>query len=152
MDYSKNLRGIILSSPTLVGQLENNLINKTWSVIMAVTLEEFKKATMALESALSKPKDDITRDATILRFEFCVELAWKTSRKLMGSSTTAPKQVVREMAQNKLIQDVDIWLVAIDQRNISSHTYNEELADKVYDFAKSFMSKLKDLIVNLEKV
>jgi nucleotidyltransferase substrate binding protein (TIGR01987 family) len=119
---------------------------------MAVTLEEFKKATIALESALSKPKDDITRDATIQRFEFCVELAWKTSRKLMGSSTTAPKQVVREMAQNKLIQDVDIWLVAIDQRNISSHTYNEELADKVYDFAKSFMSKLKDLIANLEKV
>jgi len=118
---------------------------------MAVSLAEFEKAVLALEKALSLEKTDITRDASIQRFEFCVELAWKSSRKVMGSATTAPKQVVREMAQNSLIKDVDFWLQAIDQRNLSSHTYNEALADQVYQFASDFLSKAQNLLEQLKK-
>jgi nucleotidyltransferase substrate binding protein (TIGR01987 family) len=117
---------------------------------MAVSLAEYDKAVSALARALALPEDDITRDATIQRFEFCVELAWKLSRKLMGTTTTAPKQVIREMAQNGLVDDVALWLEAIDQRNLSSHTYNEQLARQVYDFAGRFLGALQSLLARLQ--
>jgi len=99
---------------------------------MAVTIVKYQKAVKKLKEAPAQEKNEFILDSVIQRFEFCVELAWKTSRKVMGTATTAPKQVIREMAQNKMIEDVNIWLQAIDQRNLSSHTYNEELAEKVY--------------------
>lgn len=122
---------------------------------MSVSIYELKKATMALEAALNAEKTDLNRDATIQRFEFCVELAWKTSKKIMGTSTTAPKQVIREMAQNGLLLDeeeVAFWLLSIDQRNLSSHTYNEVLAEKVYAFAQVFLPKAQGLIVKIEEL
>lgn len=109
---------------------------------MAVLFSQFDKAVDKLKNAIAQPKDEFIRDSVIQRFEFCVELAWKMSRKGMGTTTTAPKDVVREMAQNKLISDVKLWLEAIDMRNLSSHTYNEELAEKVYAFSVSFLPEL----------
>jgi len=41
----------------------------------------------------------------------------------MGSASTAPKEVIREMAQNSYVDDVALWLKAFDQVNLSSHTY-----------------------------
>jgi nucleotidyltransferase substrate binding protein (TIGR01987 family) len=118
---------------------------------MAVSKEEFSKALDSLEASINEAKTDITRDATIQRFEFCVELAWKTSKKVMGTSTSAPKQVIREMAQANLITDVDFWLKSIDQRNLSSHTYNEDLAEEVYNFAKEFLPKAQALLERINK-
>ena len=48
---------------------------------MPVTLVEFKKAVNSLKQALDLEKNDIVRDATIQRFEFSVELAWKSAKK-----------------------------------------------------------------------
>ena len=117
---------------------------------MAVSLEELSKALVSLEEALTVEKTDISRDASIQRFEFCVELAWKSARKVMGTSTTAPKQVIREMAQSGLIEDVEFWLKSIDQRNLSSHTYIQKLAEEVYAFAKSFLNPAKQLLTKLQ--
>lgn len=119
---------------------------------MAVSIAEYEKALASLERALSETKTDITRDASIQRFEFCVELAWKTARKLTGASATSPKQVIREMAQAGLIDDVHLWLEAIDQRNLSSHTYNEDLAEKVYSFIQKFLPFAQDLSQKLHSL
>lgn len=117
---------------------------------LAFSIFELKKAVANLEKALNEPKNEFLRDSVIQRFEFCVELAWKTSKKAMGTSTTAPKDVIREMAQSRYIVDVDIWLRSIDMRNLSSHTYKEEVAESVYAFAKSFLGPLQALCRLLE--
>lgn len=116
---------------------------------MTVNLEEFAKALESLRQGLAAPKSDLSRDASIQRFEFCVELAWKSARRGMGTVTTAPKAVIREMARNGLIEDVEFWLQAIEHRNLSSHTYREELAEEVYAFAKEFLPKALDLLERL---
>ncbi len=118
---------------------------------MAVSLNEFEKTLLSLERALGEPESDLIRDATIQRFEFCVELAWKTAKKHMGSATPAPKQIVREMAQAGLIDDVEYWLSAIDQRNLSAHTYNEDLSKEVYAFARNFFHRGQDLLARLKR-
>ena len=115
------------------------------------TSSEFSKAVHRLKDALSQPKDEFIRDSVIQRFEFCIELGWKTSKKLMGSATVAPKDIVREMAQSQYIQDVGVWLKAIDMRNLSSHTYKEPLAEQVYEFARDFLPHLENLVGILEK-
>lgn len=112
---------------------------------MSVSQDEYQKALKALQEVLALPKTDVTRDAAIQRFEFTVELAWKTCKKLMGTASTAPKEVIREMAQNGFITDVTFWLVAIDKRNLSSHTYNSTLADEVFDFAIRFAAEAQKL-------
>ncbi len=119
---------------------------------MAVSLNELSKALVSLEEALTAKKTDISRDASIQRFEFCVELSWKSAKKVMGTSATAPKQVVREMAQSGLIKDVEFWLKSIDQRNLSSHTYNKKLAEEVYAFAESFLNPAKLLLRKLQAI
>lgn len=106
---------------------------------MAVSIEEYSKALKSLAQALSLPKNDIVRDASIQRFEFCIELAWKTAKKMMGTTTSAPKQVIREMAQNGFIDEVEPWFEFLEARNMSSHTYDEVLADKVYAEAIRFL-------------
>lgn len=63
----------------------------------------------------------------------------------------APKDVAREMAQSGYIDDVSLWLQSIDMRNLSSHTYKEDLAEQVYAFACAFIPHLKALLARLEK-
>ena len=117
---------------------------------MTTSLAEFKKAVRRLEEALAKPKDEFLRDSVIQRFELSIELAWKTAKKVMGTNRSAPKLVVREMAENGLIENVELWLQSVDMRNLSTHTYREDLAEKVYGFAKAFLPELKDLLPKLE--
>lgn len=117
---------------------------------MAVSLEELSKALVSLEEALNVKKTDISRDASIKRFGFCVDLSWKSAKKVMGTSATAPKQVIREMAQNGLIENVEFWLKSIDQRNLSSYAYHEKLAEEVCAFAESFLSPAKQLHLKLQ--
>lgn len=116
---------------------------------MAVTFAQYEKAVAQLSAAIAKPKDEFIRDSVIQRFEFCTELAWKVSKKAMGTSTAAPKEVIREMAQSSLIIEVQKWLLAIDMRNLSSHTYNEDIAERVYNFAIDFLPEFVALSTKL---
>jgi nucleotidyltransferase substrate binding protein (TIGR01987 family) len=118
---------------------------------MSVSIEEFEKAVVSLEQVLIRPSDDVVRDASIQRFEFCMELAWKTARKVMGTQSSAPKQVIREMAQNGYIDDVQVWFDALEKRNQTSHTYNEDLANEVFLFLKQFSKQFRILVINLKK-
>ena len=115
-------------------------------------MDELKKALDSLARVLSEPKSDIARDAAIQRFEFSVELSWKASKKIMGSHSSAPKMIVREMATSGFIDDVTFWLEAIDKRNLSSHTYQEALAEEVYEFAIDFLPEARKLWDRLEKI
>jgi nucleotidyltransferase substrate binding protein (TIGR01987 family) len=106
---------------------------------MKPNVVEYEKALSQLAAALREPKTDLVRDATIQRFEFCVELAWKTARRALGTASTAPRVVIREMADQKLIADPEPWFDFLDGRNLSSHTYREDIAEKVYGIAQHFL-------------
>jgi nucleotidyltransferase substrate binding protein (TIGR01987 family) len=116
---------------------------------MTVSLDEFERAIIALERALALPLDDVVRDASIQRFEFCIELAWKTARKVMGTQSTAPKQVVRDMHHNDLVDSPQPWFEALEHRNLSVHTYNEDVAQQVYGFAQRFAPEFRALLTRL---
>lgn len=117
---------------------------------MQPSYTEFEKALKALDEALREPKNSIVRDASIQRFEFCVDLAWKTAKKMLGTSSSAPKLVIREMADNGLIDQPEEWFAFLEARNLSSHTYKEALAEKVYAVAKDFLPNGQSLLKKLK--
>jgi len=124
---------------------------------VAVSVAELQKVLGALEEALSyhgKATDEVVakmyRDACIQRFEFCIELAWKVSGRILGSSSTTAKPVLREMAQNGLITNLNLWFDFIDARNNSSHTYDEDLAKSVFEIIEKFLPEGQSLIKALQ--
>ncbi len=131
---------------------------------MAVTIEELEKATKSLEISILLLRDAIQkqnanlelhkalRDACIQRFEFCVELAWKTSIKLLGLEVKAPNPAIRDMAQNKLIDDPQVWFDFMVARNKTSHTYDEDIAKVVYLEVERILPELNKLIGRLRKL
>lgn len=117
---------------------------------MAASLVELRKAAESLKEALATPYSDLVRDAAIQRFEFCIELAWKVLKKVMGTTSVAPKAIVREAAQQGLIEDPKAWIRYIDARNKTSHTYNESVAKEVFDTLQVFMPDLETLLTRIE--
>lgn len=126
---------------------------------MGVSVAELDKAVKSLEDAIglynasnSDVEKKAFRDAAIQRFEFSIELSWKVSVKALGSTTAAAKTAIREMARNNLINDADIWLKFIDGRNETSHSYDEDVARRVYELVLSFVPYAHELLIQLKKL
>jgi nucleotidyltransferase substrate binding protein (TIGR01987 family) len=131
---------------------------------MSTTIEELTKASESLKisrdllkKAINSEPSNIElhkalRDACIQRFEFCTELAWKVSMKILGLTAKAPNPAIRDMAQNNLIDDPQIWFDFLTARNKTSHTYDEEIAKAVYAEAEKLIPELDHLIKKLQKI
>jgi len=96
---------------------------------------EFQSALKRLHEALIAPETDLVRDAVIQRFEFTYELAWKVMKLWLESKNIDvrnPKDSLREALTQGLIDDGNGWSDLHEQRNLTVHTYNEEMAINVY--------------------
>lgn len=91
----------------------------------------------------------LLRDATIQRFEFCVELSWKVSLKSLGATATSAKPALREMLRSAYITDINLWFDFIEARNKSSHTYDENIAVEVFSHIAGFIVEARALLLKL---
>jgi nucleotidyltransferase substrate binding protein (TIGR01987 family) len=110
--------------------------------------EQLKKAIDALDETLKLSPTRVNKDATIQRFEFTFELAWKILQSTLrsrGVEVYSPREVIRAAAQESLIENVDLWLGFLASRNASTHIYSEEMANDTYEEAKSFFVEVKKL-------
>lgn len=99
--------------------------------------DEFLRATYQLEKAVQQPKDEFIRDSVIQRFEFSYELAWKMLKLKLedeGLEARPPRQAFQESLVAGFIQDGNLWSELQKQRNLTTHTYDESLAESVYQF------------------
>jgi len=114
----------------------------------------FRKAISRLEDILEQEHDEFIRDGTIQRFEYTFELAWKAMQRLLkeeGLTGGSPKQTFRAAHEAGLIDDVEPWFRFLKLRNLTVHTYNEALADEVYDSAREFPDLVRRLLEVLEE-
>ena len=101
-------------------------------------IKQTEKALGAFNEILKEPYSKIVRDAAIQRFEFTLETLWKLAQRYIllqnGIEAGSPKTVIRSCFQAALLNEkqTEILLIAIDDRNLTAHTYNEELAEKIY--------------------
>lgn len=117
--------------------------------------EDLQKASERLKEALILPSNStINQDASIQRFEFTFELAWKLMKTVLeneGISTVSPRNVIRESATINLIDEPQKWFEFLESRNLTVNTYKEEVAKKVYQSAKEFASYVDKLIKIIKK-
>lgn len=71
----------------------------------------------------------------IKAFEYTFELAWNTLRDLLRSQGNATllgsRDTLREAFRLGLIDDGEAWMLMIQDRNLTSHTYNRATADAI---------------------
>lgn len=94
----------------------------------------------------------MTRDAAIQRFEFTVELAWKSIQKFLAGEKIvcqSPRSCLQEAFQFGLLDDDEKWLAMMDDRNLTVHTYNEELAEEIYGRLSGYVPLFEKLFVDL---
>lgn len=117
-------------------------------------IDEFRRATARLDEAMAAGSaNPLFVDAAIQRFEFCVELAWKSLRVVLardhGVEVASPKPALQEAYRLHLIDDEAVWLDMLRDRNLSSHTYRESLAQAMYARLPRYAELLKRLASSL---
>jgi len=130
---------------------------------MNINLSSLEKALESLDRALirsnANPEDTEIRDAVIQRFEYSFELCWKMLKRILERTAAVPsnvskmsyKELIREGAEKGHIEDPKLWFVFRDQRNITSHTYDEKKAHEVWTTANEFYPKAILLLKRLNE-
>ncbi|MCF6206532.1 MAG: nucleotidyltransferase substrate binding protein [Sulfurovum sp.] len=91
------------------------------------------------------------RDSTIQRFEFTLEITWKTIKTFLqeheGIACRSPKGCMREFfSSGHLTEDeVTTLLMMIDDRNLATHTYHEALAEQIFTHIQTYLPLLQKI-------
>lgn len=126
-------------------------------------MEKLKNKYIAFSTALQRLKEAIDMyqdeknlvllDGTIQRFEFTVELAWKMIKEYLEfekmGEFNSPRSTIKEAYRVNLIENGETWLDMLDDRNLTSHTYDEVVAKEIYH---NIIKKYYEQFTKLEKV
>lgn len=117
-------------------------------------LDKFVNVVERYEEFKTEGFEDIYLDLIVKRFEFTYEMSWKALKRyleFLGFEPKNPRATFKEAYSQQLIVDEDIWLDMIEQRNLSSHIYDEseikEILDKKDVYKNAFLelkAKLAD--------
>jgi nucleotidyltransferase substrate binding protein (TIGR01987 family) len=88
--------------------------------------------TLAVELSRQRPLSDLEKQGVIQGFEFVHELAWNVLKDFLEyegiQGIVGSRSAVREAFKRGLIEDGEVWMDMIEKRNLSSRTYNLEIA------------------------
>lgn len=80
--------------------------------------------------------DEIIKEGLIQRFEYTFEMAWNVMKDYalyQGNTEIAgSRDAIRYAFSSNLISNGDMWMDMIKSRIKTSHTYNEETANEIY--------------------
>ena len=96
----------------------------------------FCQALDQLETFFQPPAlNERERQGLIKVFEYCFELGWITLRDLLLAEGNADligsRDTLRLAFRVGLICDGESWLAMVQDRNLTSHTYNRSTAEQV---------------------
>jgi nucleotidyltransferase substrate binding protein (TIGR01987 family) len=120
---------------------------------------KLKTARQALEMLKAIKKElfsIIVRDASIQRFEYTFEAIWKTLKvyllQIEGIVCNSPKKCFREALKVGLLtpDQTQRFLEMTDDRNMTSHTYYEEIAQQIYAKIDAYIELMEILLERLE--
>lgn len=117
-------------------------------------IQAFDHALQRLMEALAKPEDSIVRDACIQRFEFTFEMAWKAiqeSALAEGVECASPRESFRVAFRLGLVGRDPRWMAMVEDRNRTSHTYDEEVAQTIYRVLPEYAELLGRLLAKLRE-
>jgi len=105
----------------------------------------------AVDLAAQRPLTELEQLGLIQGFEFTHELAWNVLKDYLEEQGYAgiigSKNATREAFKNQLIHDGQAWMDMIKARNLTSHTYNTNIAE---DIVKNILTRFFPVFVDLD--
>ncbi len=90
------------------------------------------KAFLFLERATKQTSfNELEAAGLVQSFEFTFELTWKTLKDYLSEQAfvvLSPRDTIKQAFQSGYLKDGHIWMEMLEQRNLLTHTYNEEQA------------------------
>lgn len=100
--------------------------------------QNFEKAYKRLQHAIvvvkGEPDNEVLTAGLIQIYEFTFELAWKTLKdylEMEGFTVLSPRATIRQAFQSGYLHNAEDWMQALDDGNLTTHTYDEQIAAKV---------------------
>ena len=101
--------------------------------------QNYQKALVTLKNAVelaaSRELTDLEKQGMIQGFEFTFELAWNVMKDYLEEQgiigIIGSKNAARQAFNKGLIEDGQVWLDMIKDRNLTAHSYDEETAKKL---------------------
>lgn len=118
--------------------------------------ENFNKSYVLLDK-YSKKEDlsELEQAGLTHFFEMTFELVLEVLKDYLESEgyiVKSPRETIKQAFQIELINDGHIWMEALTIRNLTTHTYDEKLVNKlVNDIINVYFPELKLLHDKLEK-
>jgi nucleotidyltransferase substrate binding protein (TIGR01987 family) len=121
--------------------------------------DNFKRAYILLREAMAQAAEralsQLEKEGIIQRFEYTIELAWKTMKDYLESQNLVldqitPRAVIKEAFAAKLITEGQVWMDALDARNKMSHTYDfKKFEEVIADIQKHYLAAIEALYFKL---
>jgi nucleotidyltransferase substrate binding protein (TIGR01987 family) len=97
--------------------------------------QSFDRALVLLREAMERGPaalNQLEKEGAIQRFEYSIELAWKTAKDFLEDSglvidPVTPREVLKQAFAAKVISDGQVWIDMLNHRNLLSHTYDCEV-------------------------
>lgn len=97
--------------------------------------QQYSNAFTLLQSAMSIQHPNVVERAGIIQFfEMAFELAWRLLKDYQlaeGFQINSPREAIKQAFQSGLIEQGHAWIQALEDRNLTTHTYNEATAQLV---------------------
>jgi nucleotidyltransferase substrate binding protein (TIGR01987 family) len=95
----------------------------------------YREFDEAVELANRKELSKLENQGLIQSFEYTHELAWNVLKDFLEeqgfTNLIGSKDATREAFKQGLVDDGEIWMDMIKSRNLTSHTYDKELANEI---------------------
>ncbi|MCB9502459.1 MAG: nucleotidyltransferase substrate binding protein [Deferribacteres bacterium] len=111
----------------------------------------FSKAMNQLRKFINKKHlNELEKQGLIQAFEYTYELAWNVIKDYFeaqgDTGILGSRDAFRLAFRRGLIQDGDEWMDMITSRSLTSHTYNEETAEKIVTSIRSSYYQQFDML------
>jgi nucleotidyltransferase substrate binding protein (TIGR01987 family) len=116
----------------------------------------FSKALNQLTKFIDKGElNELERQGLIQAFEYTHELAWNTIKDYFESqgetNIFGSRDAFRLAFKRGLVENGEAWMEMITSRTLTSHTYNEETAEKIAKDTKTiYFPEFVKLMAKLE--
>jgi nucleotidyltransferase substrate binding protein (TIGR01987 family) len=119
--------------------------------------ENLKRAlTQLTEFAATEKPSKVERAGIIQAFEFTFEQFWKVMKERAeqhGFEASSPRSAMKQAYKLGIITDEAAWLQMIKDRNLTTHVYNEGLAQEIYErilslYVPAFQSAWANLVAD----